>query len=32
VWEFSDHEQFKVINQIQLLDVPGDPARGEILR
>jgi len=32
VWEFSDHEHFKVINQIQLLDVPGDPTRGEILR
>jgi hypothetical protein len=32
VWEFSDHEHFKVINQIQLLDVPGDATKGEILR
>jgi hypothetical protein len=32
VWEFSDHDHFKVINQVQLLDVPGDPAKGDILR
>ncbi len=32
VWEFSDHEHFQTINQIQLLDVPGDVTRGEILR
>jgi hypothetical protein len=32
VWEVNDHTNFKVINQIQLLDVPGDPAKGEILR
>ena len=32
VWEFADHTHFKTINQIQLLDVPGDPAKGEILR
>ena len=32
VWEFSDHTHFKTINQIQLLDVPGDATRGEILR
>ena len=32
VWEFSDHEHFKVINQIQLLDVPGDATQGGILR
>lgn len=32
VWEFADHARFKTINQIQLLDVPGDPGRGEILR
>jgi hypothetical protein len=32
VWSFADHAHFKTINQIQVLDVPGDPARGEILR
>ncbi len=32
VWEFSDKEHFKTINQIQLLDVPGDVTKGEILR
>lgn len=32
VWEFADHAHFKTINQIQLLDVPGDATRGEILR
>ena len=32
VWQVADHEHFKTINQIQVLDVPGDPARGEILR
>ena len=32
VWEFADHKQFKVVNQIQLLDVPGDVTKGEILR
>jgi hypothetical protein len=32
VWEFADHAHFKTINQIQVLDVPGDPAKGEILR
>jgi hypothetical protein len=32
VWEFTDHEHFKTINQIQLLDVKGDATRGEILR
>jgi hypothetical protein len=32
VWEFADHEHFKTINQIQLLDVKGDVTRGEILR
>ena len=32
VWQFADHEHFKTINQIQVLDVPGDPAKGEILR
>jgi hypothetical protein len=32
VWQFDDHAHFKTINQIQLLDVPGDVTRGEILR
>jgi hypothetical protein len=32
VWQVADHTQFKSINQIQLLDVPGDVTKGEILR
>jgi hypothetical protein len=32
VWSFADHEHFKTINQIQVLDIPGDPAKGELLR
>ena len=32
VWEFRDDLRFKTINQVQLLDVPGDPARGTLLR
>ena len=32
VWEFADHVHFKVINQVQLLDIPGDVTAGEILR
>lgn len=32
VWSFADHKNFKTINQIQLLDVPGDVTIGEILR
>ena len=32
VWQFRDDARFKTINQIQLLDVPGDVTRGEILR
>ena len=32
LWAFVDHAHFKTVNQIQVLDVPGDPARGEILR
>ena len=32
VWEFTDHTHFKTVNQIQLLDVPGDPVKGKILR
>ena len=32
VWEFADHAHFKTVNQLQVLDVAGDPAKGEILR
>lgn len=32
VWAFRDDAQFKTINQIQFLDVPGDVTRGDILR
>ncbi len=32
LWEFTDHQNFKSINQIQLLDVKGDVIKGEILR
>jgi len=32
VWEFADQTHFKVVNQIQLLDVPGDVTKGKILR
>lgn len=31
VWTFSDHKTMKTIATIQLLDVPGDVTRGEIL-
>jgi hypothetical protein len=32
VWSVADHTQFKTINQIMALDVPGDVTKGEILR
>ncbi|MBI3418420.1 MAG: hypothetical protein HY043_24280 [Verrucomicrobia bacterium] len=32
VWQFDDHAHFKTINQIQVLDVPGDVQKGKILR
>jgi hypothetical protein len=32
VWQFDDHAHFKTINQIQVLDVPGDVTKGDILR
>ena len=32
VWEVTDQKNFKVINQIQLLDAPGDVSKGEIFR
>lgn len=32
VWQFDDHAHFKDINQIMVLDVPGDVTKGEIWR
>ncbi len=32
VWQGGDHSLFKDINQIFLLDVPGDPAKHEVMR
>ena len=32
VWQFRDDTHFKTINQVQLLDVPGDVTRGAIHR
>ena len=32
VWDFSGKGEFKTINQIQFLDVPGDVTKGEVLR
>jgi hypothetical protein len=32
VWQIRDEANFKTINQIQLLDVPGDVTKGEIHR
>ncbi len=32
VRQFTDHDGFKSINKVQLLDVPGDPANDEIWR
>ncbi len=31
VWTFADHKTMKTISSVQLLDVPGDVTRGEIL-
>ncbi|MCX5672794.1 MAG: glycosyl hydrolase family 88, partial [Planctomycetota bacterium] len=31
VWTFADHKTMKTISSIQLLDVPGDATKGEIL-
>ncbi|HEY3320362.1 MAG TPA: hypothetical protein VGP72_07845 [Planctomycetota bacterium] len=31
LWTFFDHKNFKTISSIQLLDVPGDVTKGEIL-
>jgi outer membrane protein assembly factor BamB len=32
VWSIADHAQFKTINQLMALDVPGDPTKFEIRR
>ena len=32
VWQFDDHVHFKTINQIQLLDIPGDTSKGGVIR
>ncbi len=32
VWTFLDYPKFTSINQVQVLDVPGDVTKGEILR
>ncbi len=32
VWAFDDRVNFKALSQVQLLDVPGDVTKGEILR
>lgn len=31
VWTFADHQTMRTISNVQLLDVPGDVTRGEIL-
>jgi hypothetical protein len=31
VWAFADHRAVKAIASVQLLDVPGDAIKGEIL-
>ena len=32
VRQFTDHTRFVSINKVQLLDVPGDPAKDEVWR
>jgi hypothetical protein len=32
LWEFTDYSHFKSINQVQMLDVTGDPVRDALLR
>lgn len=32
VWSFDDTNNFKALSQVQLLDIPGDVTKGEILR
>jgi hypothetical protein len=31
VWTFADHQTMKTISSVQLLDLPGDAIKGEIL-
>lgn len=31
VWTFADHDKMKTISTVQLLDVPGDATKGEVL-
>ena len=31
VWTFADHRTMRTISSVQLLDVPGDATKGEIL-
>jgi len=31
VWTFADHQRFRTISTVQLLGIPGDPIKGEIL-
>ena len=31
VWTFADHKTMRTISSVQILDVPGDAAKGEIL-
>jgi hypothetical protein len=31
VWTFSEHKSMKSVSSVQLLDVPGDAVKGEIL-
>ncbi len=30
VWTFQDHKNMKTVSNVQLLDVPGDPVKGEV--
>jgi hypothetical protein len=32
VWEFADHARFRTVCQMQVLDVPANAAKGEVLR
>ena len=32
IWQVADYQRFRTISNIQLLDVPGDVTKGEILR
>lgn len=32
VRQLTDHSHFAIINKVQVLDVPGDPAEGEVWR